>query len=262
MGTKEFLLWEQQSRDTIDVKRIYVDVAGDLVTGVLLSQIIYWFLPDKNGKTKLRVVRDGKEWLIKKREDWWGECRISTFQVDRALKKLEKIEVIQTKIIRFSGTPMKSIWLDLDKLIMKISEVVKMDFRESGKSTFGKLQNGLSTFPKVINIDNNKDNNKEYVREFSTPTLFDLTKYKNPDDYNEDQKKELMIEVYNQIKDSQIWREDVSRTTGLDQSETWHRIKMFLDEIKAKEDYFKPLREIKRHCVSWIKTHQPVTNGR
>ena len=49
MTRQEFIAWEQVSRDTIDVKRCYVDIAGDLVAGILLSQIVYWHLPDKDG---------------------------------------------------------------------------------------------------------------------------------------------------------------------------------------------------------------------
>lgn len=45
-----FLLWEMRSRDCIKVKRCYIDVAQDLEAGVLLSQIIYWHLPDKEGE--------------------------------------------------------------------------------------------------------------------------------------------------------------------------------------------------------------------
>ena len=39
----DFLAWEKASRDSIDFKKIYVDVAGDLIAGLLLSQIIYNF---------------------------------------------------------------------------------------------------------------------------------------------------------------------------------------------------------------------------
>ena len=91
---------------------------------------------------------------------------------------------------------------------------------------------------------------------------FDLSQFKNPEDYTEEEKRELMIRIYDQLKTADIWKEDVARATGHTPAETWHQIKSFLDEIKAKEDYFKPLREIKRHCVAWIKSHQPVTNGR
>jgi len=47
MEFNEFLSWELTTRDTIDFKKIYVDIAGDLIAGLLLSQIIYWHLPSK-----------------------------------------------------------------------------------------------------------------------------------------------------------------------------------------------------------------------
>jgi hypothetical protein len=50
MDWKKFILWEAASRDTIDVKRCYIDVVKDLIAGILLSQIIYRFLPEKNGR--------------------------------------------------------------------------------------------------------------------------------------------------------------------------------------------------------------------
>ena len=54
----QFLSWEAKSRDIIDFKKIYVDIADDLIAGLLLSQIIYWHLPNEHGKTKLRVQKD------------------------------------------------------------------------------------------------------------------------------------------------------------------------------------------------------------
>ena len=73
----DFLLWETASRDTIDFKTIYVDMAGDLIAGLMLSQIIYWYLPAKDGSSKLRICRDNYYWIAKGREDWWDEIRIS-----------------------------------------------------------------------------------------------------------------------------------------------------------------------------------------
>jgi len=62
-----FLLWETASRDTVDFKTIYVDMADDLVAGLLLSQIVYWYLPSKEGRSKLRVFKDGYYWIAKTR---------------------------------------------------------------------------------------------------------------------------------------------------------------------------------------------------
>jgi len=76
----QFLLWEMRSRDCIEVKRCYIDIAKDLESGVLLSQIVYWHLPDKEGQQKLTVKRDSYWWLAKAREDWWAECRLTPKQ--------------------------------------------------------------------------------------------------------------------------------------------------------------------------------------
>lgn len=103
MDLKEFLLWEQATRDCIDVKKIYVDMADDLVAGILLSQIVYWNLPNKEGKTKLRVKKDGALWLVKGRDDWWDECRIKPRQFDTAFKKLEEQSLVEKKVMKFAG---------------------------------------------------------------------------------------------------------------------------------------------------------------
>jgi len=111
-----FLAWEAASRDTIDFKKIYVDMADDLVAGLLLSQVVYWFLPDRNGNLKLRVRRRekneqgqpvGKEhyWLAKKDGAWWDEIRVSAKQARRARKILEQKGIIVTRLYKFAGTP-------------------------------------------------------------------------------------------------------------------------------------------------------------
>ena len=108
---KEFLAWELYSRDTIDLKRIYIDIAGDLIAGLLLSQIIYWNLPSKEtGKSKLQVKKDGHYWIVKGREDWYNEIRITKRQYDRASKILiEKDLIIPSKTNwKFGGVPSQS----------------------------------------------------------------------------------------------------------------------------------------------------------
>lgn len=127
MNLDQFFKWEKATRDTIDVKKIYIDVADDLVAGVLLSQIAYWFLPSKEGKTKLRVQKDGFLWLAKGRDDWWEECRIKPRQFDTAVNKLIEKQIVIKTTYKFDGNPMIHIrinWrvflsllkIELDKL--------------------------------------------------------------------------------------------------------------------------------------------------
>lgn len=113
----KFLFWEAKSRDTIDFKKVYVDIAGDLVAGLLLSQIIYWYLPDEHGKTKLRVQKDGHLWIAKGRDDWWQEIRITAKQFDRASKILIDKGIIAKGHFRFDGFRMVHIRLDYDQFM-------------------------------------------------------------------------------------------------------------------------------------------------
>ncbi|MPQ45227.1 hypothetical protein [Clostridium tarantellae] len=150
MDYKDFLLWEQTTRDTIDLKKIYVDVAGDLVSGVLLSQIVYWNLPNSKGKSKLRVIINEELWLAKGREDWWEECRISAKQFDRSIKLLESKGIVTTKLKKFDGAPKKHIKLNLEILIDNINEMLtscdSLDFTQRGKSNLPKGENPI--YPK------------------------------------------------------------------------------------------------------------------
>lgn len=124
---KEFLAWELYSRDTIDLKRIYIDIAGDLIAGLLLSQIIYWNLPSKEtGKSKLQVKKDGHYWIVKGREDWYNEIRITKRQYDRASKILiEKDLIIPSKTNwKFGGVPKTHLRLNFNKLIHKLNQFI------------------------------------------------------------------------------------------------------------------------------------------
>jgi hypothetical protein len=106
MEFDKFLLWEATTRDTIDFKTIYVDIAGDLIAGLLLSQIIYWHLPKKNGVSKMKSIsRDGHYWIAKPYSGWYDEIRITDYQAKRALKLLSEKGLVETKLFKFSGAP-------------------------------------------------------------------------------------------------------------------------------------------------------------
>src|SRR5690349_14047356 len=106
---EQFLLWERPSRDTLEVKRLYIDMAVDLVAGVVLSQIVYWHLPSRDGTTRLRVEREGELWLAKGRTEWWDECRISPKQADRALDLLRERGLVEVRIFKFGTAPTKHV---------------------------------------------------------------------------------------------------------------------------------------------------------
>ena len=121
----DFLLWESASRDTIDFKKVYVDIAGDLIAGLMLSQIIYWHLPDKEGKSKLKVKKNNKLCHAKTSFEWWDEIRFNPTQADKALSILRKKRILRTKIYRFNGTPTTHIFLLQKTFLTLINQQLK-----------------------------------------------------------------------------------------------------------------------------------------
>jgi hypothetical protein len=123
MTKDEFLKWEYHSRDTIDFKRIYADITRDVVAGLLLSQLMFWHIPDKHGKTRMRVEEEGELWVRKKREDWWNECRLSPKQFDRASALLSKKGFAIIKNFKHLGRNTKHIRLNIDNIIKAINDI-------------------------------------------------------------------------------------------------------------------------------------------
>lgn len=134
----EFVDWEKSSRDTIDVKRCYVDVAGDLVTGVVLSQIVYWYLPGKRNRMRLTVERNGELWLAKKRHEWWHECRVTAKQADRALKSLENKRLLESDVFHFHHIRTKHVRLIIPHFLDALARVISPVPWKSNKSDLGR----------------------------------------------------------------------------------------------------------------------------
>lgn len=87
------------------IHHAYVDMCGDLVAGALLGQVLYWFGPGKDGKSRARIVKDGHLWIAKTRADWWDEIRITPKQYDRAAKILKDKGFVEIKTYKFAGNP-------------------------------------------------------------------------------------------------------------------------------------------------------------
>ena len=121
---RDFLLWERTTRDTIDFKKVYVDVADDLIAGLMLSQIIYWHLPTKDGNSKMKVKKDGYTWIAKAHADWYDEIRVTEWQAPRALKILEERGIIEKKLYKFDGSPTIHIRIIEDKFLELLSKLV------------------------------------------------------------------------------------------------------------------------------------------
>lgn len=89
----------------------YAEMAGDLIGGLLLSQIAFWSMPGRDGKSKLRIKRDGSWWIAKTRLEWCRETGLSLRQYRRAYRILVDRRLIYSKVMKFAGQPMTHVRL-------------------------------------------------------------------------------------------------------------------------------------------------------
>ncbi len=140
----DFIVWERASRDTIDVKVCYLDLAGDVVAGLFLSQLVYWYLPNSKGQSKLRIYKDKEYWIAKTHNEWYEEIRLTQKQVRRSLEVLKSKGIVETRIYKYNGTPTTHIRIIKDTFLKKLKEVL-----------------GLSNPPDPDNTGNAPEGNSE-----------------------------------------------------------------------------------------------------
>lgn len=131
MNWKSFSMMEKENQEYVGTKKMYISITGDLVTAILFSRILYWFLPGKTGQSKIRILRDQKEWIAKKRTDWKNECSISPTQFDRSIKILVNLGFVETKVYKFAGEPTLHISLDKNKVIEEVSKFFDKKSKEN-----------------------------------------------------------------------------------------------------------------------------------
>jgi hypothetical protein len=142
---QQFLAWETTTRDTIDFKKIYVDMAGDILAGLMLSEIVYWFLPGKRGENKLRVHKEGEYWLAVSRAEWWDRIRLTARQADTAIDKLIKCGLLIKKVFKFGGAPTTHVRIDWDVFLNLFNAKSQIgEITENVKSISPKLQHPLT----------------------------------------------------------------------------------------------------------------------
>lgn len=81
--------------NVITINVTFVEFAGDLETGLFLSQVIYW---------ADRVTRkDG--FFYKTDDEWQKEIMLSKYSVRKARKKLEEMGLLETAVKKANGNP-------------------------------------------------------------------------------------------------------------------------------------------------------------
>ena len=126
--TLDALFLTEELSKYFTVKLIYVDMCEDLVAGIVLGQIAQNYVSGNSNTVK--VLKDGKLWLVKRRKDWWNECRITSKQVDRALKILQEKGFVEVKRFKFEGTPTSHIRLTT-KFAEEINQLLVNFYKKS-----------------------------------------------------------------------------------------------------------------------------------
>lgn len=167
---RDFIFWEQSSRQTIDFKMVYVDIAGDLIAGLLLSQIIYWNLPSNKGDSKLTNSQN-KKLLVKRRSDWYEEIRISEKQYDRAISILENLKLVRVENHKskfYEGATVPHIELRSRRLIILLNiQSRKLEFPKGQSSNSPKVNPRIDRKVNAIDTETTPKSTTKITKEKS-----------------------------------------------------------------------------------------------
>ena len=150
MNFETFCKFKDAETKRVNFEMTYVDMTNDLISGLLLSQIVYWFSPSKNGKSKTRVTYKGRKAIAKGRSDWFDEIRISPKQYDKAIKKLKDLGIVDVVNSLFNGMKTPFIMINEEVFIEKFVSTVekptvftKGEYRSLPKGNTGLYQRGI-----------------------------------------------------------------------------------------------------------------------
>jgi len=218
MDMNGFLALKALEQQRVNFEIAYVDIAnGDLVAGLLLSQIIYWFLPDKDGKNKTRATYNGRQAIAKNRDDWYQEVRISPKQYDRAIKILQDLNIVEVTNSMFKGkrTPFiminEYVFLELYKNALQVMTIGEHRYSPKVKTDVDKKERPLTettteTTTEIINNDNGiLSNDENSIRPFPNSDVINAMRVYMTDLYVKktgNQHPHLKPEQYKRVYDT------------------------------------------------------------
>jgi hypothetical protein len=121
--------------DSFVVNRTACKFLKNPKTAAILSKIVYWYAPSKNGQPKLRANQDGILCLVKANKEWEGECGVGYSSARRCIERLEELGIITVEPHPFDGSPKNHIWLNLNKIYELMPELAEdPEFFKTDKS--------------------------------------------------------------------------------------------------------------------------------
>lgn len=195
----ELFKLEQFSRDSFRVKRTYIDIAEDLIAGLLLGQIVYWNLPNENGNSKLRVKKENSLWLAKGRNDWWEEIRITPKQFDRAIKILKDKGLVEVKNFKFNGSPTVHVRLNISEVSEKVNSILSLGENGNYPKVKKEIDETVKSLTEITTETTTENKNNIYIRYAEFVKMKESEYNKLVDQYGESQVKR-MIEILDNYK--------------------------------------------------------------
>ena len=96
-----------------------------MTAGNLLAQIVFWYLPGKSGKSKLRAFKLGYWWIAKSREEWMFETGLTLEEYKLAIRMLEAKKIVEVKQMPWDGDEGEGYNLShvrlVDKTVLNLS---------------------------------------------------------------------------------------------------------------------------------------------
>lgn len=127
MEFNDYLKIKRAEGRKVSYELTYVDMVRDLKAGLLLSQIMYWFTPDENGKSKTRVTYKGRRAIAKARSDWFEEIRMTEKEYDSAIKVLKHYKIVDVVNSMFNSKRTPFIMINEDIFMALYVEAVGID---------------------------------------------------------------------------------------------------------------------------------------
>jgi hypothetical protein len=121
---RKYAAMDNVSQDVIGIKKIYIDMTGDIKAAMVLDELIFWTLPRENKMSGLRVWKDGVLWLAVGRSEWWDRKRLTERQADTAIKKLLEQNIIIKDVFRFNNSPTMHLRLNVSIFFEKYAETL------------------------------------------------------------------------------------------------------------------------------------------
>jgi hypothetical protein len=127
MNFNDYLKMTRAEHDTRVYKIIYVDMVKDLKAGILLTQIIYWFSPDEQGRNRTRATYKGRRAIAKQRSDWFEELRMTEREYDSAIKVLKHYGVVDVVNSMFNAKRTPFIMINEERFMALYKETSGID---------------------------------------------------------------------------------------------------------------------------------------